>query len=149
MIHGVVKYGFCRSRPTEIALHLRGCDDSFMPPLSTRVEIDEYAWKLFGAANRFEAWADGELVGLSAVYSNSVNRNLAFLTNISVSPAWRGLGIASRLLDNSIEKVRELGFLRLELEVNRSNRGAITLYEKRGFLSVEKSGPGLKMVLDL
>ena len=64
--------------PEQIAEHLRACDASFTPPLSGRLEISGYAQKIADKANRFEAWAEGELVGLVAAYCNVTGNPTAF-----------------------------------------------------------------------
>ena len=59
----------------EIAGHLGRCDDLFIPPLSSHTEIDGYAQKIRRHAVRFEAWAEGNLVGLVAAYLNDEDLN--------------------------------------------------------------------------
>jgi ribosomal protein S18 acetylase RimI-like enzyme len=127
---------FCLNKAAEaaIASHLLDCDADFIPPLSERVEIDSYASKIAGNAMRFEAWADGMLVGLVAAYCNDCERRVAHITNVSVLRRWQGERIASRLLEQCIGHVKEHGFEHVELEVDVENAGAITLYEKNGFV---------------
>ena len=117
----------------QIADHLRACEASFVPPLGQRVEIDAYATKLEAHAERFETWASGELIGLLAVYCNDPARRVAFITNVSVTPQWKGRGIAARVLLACIDHVRQAGFERIELEVDLQNSAATTLYMKHGF----------------
>lgn len=116
-----------------VAAHLRACDDSFVPSLSGRVDLEGYSRKIVESAERFEAWIDGELVGLVATYCNDLRRGVAFITSVSVLPSRQGRGIASRLLVIGIDHVRSLGIGRIELEVDRGNTAAMRLYEKHGF----------------
>ncbi len=141
---------YCRDRASEaeIAVHLRACDDGFVPRLSERVDINGYASKISEKAHCFEAWANGELAGLVAVYCNASDRNTAFITSVSVLPDWQGRSIASRLMEDCIAHVRGLGFARLELEVGGNNESAIALYRKHRFATVGQSGSLLKMTLD-
>lgn len=138
-----------RASEAQVAEHLRRCDADFVPPLSGRVEIDRYAAKLASRAERFEAWAGDVLVGLVAVYCNDAGRRAAFVTSVSVLREWHGNGIASRLLGKSIEHAKELGFERLELEVDRCNAGAIHLYEKTSFIAGKVTGCSMAMHLDI
>lgn len=133
----------------QIAAHLHACDAVFEPPLSDRVDIAAYADKIAAKAGRFEAWAGDELAGLLAAYCNAPDRGTAFVTSVSVLPAWQDRGMASCLLENCIAHVRELGFSRIELEVGGNNEAAITLYEKHGFSAIGKQGDMVKMALDL
>ena len=119
-----------------IAAHLRACDGAFVPPLSPRVNIETYAQKLADRSERFEAWSDGVLVGLLAVYCNDIDGRVAYITSVSVLPVWQGHGIASRLIARCVENAAALGHTAIELEVGTCNQAAAHLYEKHGFLPV-------------
>lgn len=119
-----------------IAKHLRACDDAFVPTLSSRVDIEEYAQKLATRSERFEAWSNGVLVGLLAVYCNNLDGRVAHITNVSVLPVSRGLGIASKLIARCVENAAALGHTAIELEVGTRNEAAAHLYGKHGFLPV-------------
>lgn len=145
----LVEYRLCRASEAEIAAHLRACDDSFLPPLSGRIDIGSYAHKIADKAHCFEAWVNGELAGMVAVYCNAKDRNPAFITSVSVLPGLQGLGIASRLMEDCIAHVHGMGFARLELEVGWGNDAAIALYQKHGFVATGLPAPLLKMTLNL
>jgi len=66
----VVEYLSNKASEVEIAEHLSRCEADFVPPLSGRLEINDYAKKIASKAMRFEAWSDGRLVGLVAGYCN-------------------------------------------------------------------------------
>lgn len=133
----------------QIAAHLRACDAVFVPPLSERVDIAAYADKIAVNAERFEAWVDDELAGVVAAYCNTQDKGAAFITSISVLPAWQGKGIASRLLERCIAYVRALDFARIELEVAGGNEVAVALYGKHGFIASGERSAMIKMTLDL
>ena len=52
---------------------------------------------------------------------------------VAVTPAWRGQGIASRLLERCFTSSVEQGAESAHLEVRPSNIAAIELYQKLGF----------------
>jgi ribosomal protein S18 acetylase RimI-like enzyme len=122
-----------RAAAAEVVAHLRACADAFVPPLRQRVDIDAYAAKIVARAERFEAWSGDELSGLVAAYCNDAQAATAFITSVSVTPAWQGRGLASRLLLACIEHVRRAGLERIELEVDLQNAAAEALYRKHGF----------------
>lgn len=132
-----------------IAAHLHACDSAFVPPLSSRVAIDDYVRKIASRAVRFEAWAGEDLVGLVATYCDTPVRGNAFLTNVSVLPEWQGKGIASRLIETSRNHVRALGFSRIDLELAVTNQAAMSLYQRCGFTSQNPAGPIVRMTLYL
>lgn len=47
---------------------------------------------------------------------------------------FRGQGIGSRLLRETVEAAKHAGLKRIELEVFSSNRVAIALYQRHGFI---------------
>jgi ribosomal-protein-alanine N-acetyltransferase len=55
------------------------------------------------------------------------------ITNIAVHPEFRGNGVGSALMEGLISAARERLIVGLTLEVRKSNRPAIVLYEKYGF----------------
>lgn len=133
----------------QIAEHLRRGDADFVPHLSSRVEIDAYALKMGCKATRFEAWSDGTLVGLVAAYCNDLDRQLAYITSVSVLRAWNGKGIAARLLAQCVEHAKVSGLRQICLEVASTNTPAIKLYEKTGFVVSQTNAPFIGMKLGL
>lgn len=131
---GRIEYRTNTASTAQIATHLSHCDDNFIPRLSARIAIPEYAAKLVSNAERFEAWSDGVLVGLVAAYCNDRDRRTAFVSSVSVLPAWMGKGIASALLTQCIAHVRYQHMQLLQLDVASNNLPAIRLYEKHGFV---------------
>ena len=75
-----LEYGTNRGTEAQIVEHLRKCDANFVPALSERVSLDEYARKIVEQAVRFEAWADGELIGLVAAYELFSQREMHLAT---------------------------------------------------------------------
>jgi ribosomal protein S18 acetylase RimI-like enzyme len=144
-------YGANRAGIAEIAAHLKHCDSQFIPPLSGRVDIDAYAAKIAGHAERFEAWEGEALVGMAAAYCNDQSRGAGFITSVSVAPKLRSLGIATRLLEDCIRHAARAGFSLVRLSVGRDNLAAIRLYERCGFSAEPESATAsdISMVLDL
>lgn len=141
-----------RSRADAVEAHLIACDAAFLPPLSSRVSIADYAARIAARAERFEAWAGPDLVGLAALYCNAEDRRAAFLTNLSVAPAWMRGGIARRLLGEAIHCARAAGFAGITLSVD-PDAPALGLYRSLGFVGAARggarTGDGLSLVLDL
>jgi len=132
-----VKFLLNKASEAEIAEHLLNCDTDFVPPLSERVEVKDYAKKIVQKASRFEAWSGPTLVGIVAVYCNDQATGIAYITSVSVLKDWTGKGIATQLLGQCVRHVKEMGMQQVRLEVTSENLPAIKLYEKSGF-SVEK-----------
>ncbi|TCV90163.1 GNAT family N-acetyltransferase [Sulfurirhabdus autotrophica] len=118
----------------QIAEHLLCCDNDFVPPLSTHVNISAYSKKIATKAACLEAWSGNLLVGLLAVYCNDHDSGNAYITNLSLLSEWKSKGIATQLLDQCLEHVMHSGLRGINLEVETGNLPAIKLYEKKGFV---------------
>ncbi len=146
----MTRYAANRSSVADIAAHLRHCDQDFVPPLAGRVDIDAYSAKIAAHAERFEAWAGDELVGLVAAYCNDHSRHAAFITSVSVVAERSGAGIASRLLKHCIRHARDAGFSVVRLSVDRRQAAAMRLYGKLGFSAAGAAGVAeVAMTLEL
>lgn len=128
----------------DIVLHLNKCNNSFVPPINTRINITDYAKKIFNNAITFEAWKDTELVGLIATYFNK-ETNLGFITNVSVMKEYMGAGIASKLLKMCIEYAANLNYNEIKLEVFKDNVPAVNFYKKYNFTQIETQNDSLIM----
>lgn len=144
-----VEYILDKASVAEIIKHLQECDAEFVPTLSSRVDISNYAQKIVGNAKRFEAWSDRILIGLIAVYCNDLEKRIAYVTSVSVIKEHMGKGVASSLMHQCIKHMNDLGMSQISLEVASDNPSAIRLYEKCGFTSGNVSGPFITMNLYL
>ena len=78
------------------------------------------------------AKAEGQTVGCCGV-TNILGEG--DINNVAVDTAYRGMGIACRLLEELLKEGRELGIEDFTLEVRVGNAPAIHIYEKLGFQS--------------
>lgn len=138
----------CASLEQVTAL-LRHTDASFVPPLSSRVDLAAYAHKIVSHAVRLEAWHGAEPVALLAMYCNDPASATAYITSISVAPAFARRGIASALLAAGMAHARATGMRAIGLEVDTSNEAARRLYETHGFAATNSCGRSLQMSLQL
>lgn len=129
----------------QLLSHLQECDEDFVPPLSHKVNLAEYAGKIFRHAVNFEAWDNGHLCGLIAAYFNDPSRETGFITNVTVTRDQKGKGLASVLLSQCIIYAGQHGFSQVKLEVSVNNAAAIGLYRKFRFTEEEERGDSLIM----
>lgn len=57
----------------------------------------------------------------------------ADITNIVITKSYRGKGYGKKLLAEAINQVFSMGYLGVTLEVRKSNKTALSLYERLGF----------------
>lgn len=133
----------------DIVGHLREADADFVPTLSSRTNILDYATKLKRHALLCEAWSDGALVGLVAGYCNDREGRTGFITSASVLKRWLRQGIGEQLVGRFLALAQEAGMLRVCLEVSWSQTPARRLYSKLGFQEQDSGGSIERMVIYL
>lgn len=133
-----VEYTLNKVNLLQISTHLQRCSPTFIPELSTYVDIPIYAEKIFKHAVTFEAWSCNELIGLLACYLNNFQDKEAFITNISVIEEYHRKGVASKLLDMVMKEARKKGFIKIILNVEEDNLNVISFYLINGFIIKDK-----------
>jgi ribosomal protein S18 acetylase RimI-like enzyme len=63
-----------------------------------------------------------------------------WLEDLYVAPTARRSGVGAALVEAALERARERGCRRIELDTSESNAAAIALYERYGFSTSSKSG---------
>lgn len=134
----MIEYRINKASKIDIYKHLVACNNLFIPVLSKKVNLQEYAQKIFDFAETFEAWSDGELIGLIAGYFNDLNTKKAFITNVSVVQIFFHKGIASQLLSNVNDYAVQNDFEAISLEVDSQNERAINFYKKNNYAIIKK-----------
>jgi len=127
----------------EIFIFLSKCDKLFIPKLSQRVNIREYSQKLFENAVHFEAWDRDVLIGLISMYINSKNIIIGYISSVGVLSEYANNGIASSLLTTCIKYSINKNLDNIQLEVNKKNFSALSLYKKFKFKVYEESNNSL------
>jgi ribosomal protein S18 acetylase RimI-like enzyme len=133
-----IKYQINKSSYNDVYDHLIACDVYFVPRLSEKIAIDTYSKKIIDNAIRIEAWKNNVLVGLIAFYSNKEN-SFAYITNVSVLNEFNGIGVAKKLMQETIYEVQKIKYKTIRLEVNKSNSKAIDLYRLLDFEIYEEN----------
>jgi len=102
--------------------------NSFATPWSREAFFNELTKNQF--AQYLVVEVDQKVVGYCGVW---VIVDEAHITNIALLPDYRGMKLGDALMARVIELTRELGALRVTLEVRVSNERAKNLYRKFGF----------------
>jgi len=125
---------------TAFADRLRAGGQAMVSDLRAMHWISPLVWVLFHASPLFRAglegyvWVDassGRLVGNASL--SPVGSLKWSIGNVAVHPDYRGQGIARRLMEAAIERVRDQGGTTVLLEVHADNAPAVRLYEGLGF----------------
>lgn len=118
---------------------LEELDQSYIPPVSSRQDINDYCRKLITNGEIFILKDGGVELGFVAVYVNDQKGKCAFISSIGIKPKYRGSGMGKVLVDHVTAVARESGMHKIRLEVSRRNKAAQQLYIKCGFKNM--TGP--------
>lgn len=124
---------------------LQACDQNFAPRLSSRVNLLDYANKIYEKAVSFEAWDGDALVGMMNGYFNDMSTLSAYFTHISILKEYMGKRIGSTLMKMGLEHAWRLGFKRARAEMSRNNVAIHRLVARAGFRVVDDSGEWLQI----
>lgn len=116
---------------SELISFLYVTKDDFIPSLDLRVNIEEYANKLYRNADFVVCRYDNNIVGLVCYYQN--RPPIGYISHVGVLKLYRRMGVMREMFyllqkNAAIRSIKELG-----LEVSRSNFPAIKAYTKLGF----------------
>lgn len=64
----------------------------------------------------------------------------AEVLTLAVKPAWRNCGLGQRLMKHGFNQARAMGVRQCHLEVESSNKEALSLYQKLGFRETGRRG---------
>jgi ribosomal protein S18 acetylase RimI-like enzyme len=128
---------------------LTSIDHKFTPALSERVDLTFYADKLYKFAFLIVGFHNRQVTGICAFYENDHSSKTAFLSLIYIDEAYRGQGIAAKLITEMIEHLKSKSMCSVSLEVSKVNKSAIGLYEKLKFRRMNENATSLFMNLKI
>lgn len=116
---------------TQLKDFLKEIDFDFVTPLSHKVNIDEYADKIYSLAEIIAEWDGEELAGISVFYCNDENSLTAYESLLGVKKKFRGKGLGETLMKKTLDLVKNKGFKKIYLYTEHPH--AFLLYKKLGF----------------
>ena len=138
---------FCENSacPEALAAHFAACEPAFVAALRQQTDIDRYSEKLTRLARRFEAWEQGELIGLVAAYYNG-DASTAYISNVSVLPRYQSQNVGSQLFKRCLDALMVAGAKEIALDVAVDNARAKQFYIKHAFIPQGINGLRLHMI---
>lgn len=122
----------------KIYMFLVHINNEYNPPLNTKVELHQYAEKIFDNAILFvEISNEADIVGMVVLYCNDKISKKAYIPLVGVLPTYQHRGIASKLMNEAVSFVREQRYKLIGIHSN--NVAAINLYSKLGFIVKDDS----------
>jgi len=124
----------------ELTIYLLEVEGDFTPPLFQRIldksdakSINDNANKLLSKANVFSFLDNNIITSVIAIYANDFTNYNAYIPILSVNKKYRGLGLASKLLEVSIKCASKNDMKQIYVRTWTDNYIAISLYEKFDF----------------
>lgn len=74
---------------------------------------------------------NNQIIGSSGLLS--LNSTTCLLKRFYIRADFRGKGVSMKLLKNTLEMAKKMGFKRIVLDVSRNNKRAIKFYQKNSF----------------
>ena len=131
----------------EVRRFLIETDSEFLIPLSTSVDINEYARKLSSFSDFSICRDSGSIIGMISCYTNQPP--MGYISNVCVKKQYQGQKVFSRMYRLLILNLKRLGILYLRLEVNSENSNAQSVYRHYGFRVVEARPEYNKLLMEL
>ena len=128
---------------------LEEVDSDFVPPLSTSLNLHDYAQKMYHSASIFSLHEESKLIAAIAVYSNDPNQKVAFCTMLAVGKNYRNFGLGTNLITTAVNFLKKKEFKFLRLEIYKTNSKAIIFYKRLGFAFVSETGQTIFFELQL
>lgn len=122
--------------PERACLLIKQFGEYLHDPLSSRIDVDDYAGKLLEKGDVFLALDSRTTIGLIGLYTNDEVHHCGYISLLVVHPEFRGRGIGSDLLRCAIHFSQAKGVTSLRLQTLASNIGARRFYERFGFEQV-------------
>lgn len=115
------------------------CDSAFTISVIGRPNYNELVDKIHKKAVFLKAVTEeGTLAGYAAFYANDKETGVSFMTLFCIKREIQRHHYGSVLMSESIAYARKLGMLVMKLEVLESDIGAISFYQKCGFVFTGK-----------
>lgn len=118
----------------KLCLYMREHDNDFTPPISSKVEIEEYVKKLTTHGKVILCNFNDKIIGVAAFYCNSAD--FAFLSYLSVDKKHRKQGIANKLISRMIKYCETTPVSGIKTNTWKNNK-AIDFYKANSFKVID------------
>lgn len=131
----------------EFLLHLGELDERFLSNLSGRVDLEDYANKLAGAAEFIVARMKTNVVGVCVFYPPNVAGQV-YVTHLGVSERMNGRGVGSALV-NYLVNITSGNAKEIVLSADSENLRVLNFYMGLGFKVSEKDEGRSRLIMSL
>ncbi|MFZ7133439.1 MAG: GNAT family N-acetyltransferase [Eubacteriales bacterium] len=113
---------------------LKEMDSAFPIPLSTKVDIGTYSYKVLSKGIVLCNESSGKITGVLLGYANDVLTKSAYISTLVILEEYRNSGLGSLLISHMKWFCRNRGMNTLSVFVHKCNKNAIRFYQQNGFI---------------
>lgn len=133
-----MKYLFSKLSFEQVYKFLCETDKVFATPLSSKVNIDDYAKKLSDFSHFVYCTNDDDhIIGMISCYIN--NPPVGYISNVCVKSEYQNKGVFSLMFSTLVDSLKKLQINILKLEVDDNNSIAQDVYSRKGFVVSSKA----------
>lgn len=118
----------------QIEIFLNEMDDKYPVHLSQKINLHQYALKLYEKGVVLPILKDDKIVAMVAGYIKNTTDNIAYISLVGTLPNYNGNGYATKLVKEFINLAKQEGLLGVHLYTTKENDIAINIYTKLGFV---------------
>lgn len=116
---------------------LEKINNYFPIPLIERTDISNYTDKVLEKGYAIAYQEKEEIMGVILFYANNITTKEAYISLLGVNEKYQGKHLASNLLKEAFEIIKQNGMEKIKLYTHKTNERAKKLYEKYGFVNVK------------
>lgn len=139
----MLQYSNKRPLLTDFINFLFETKDYFDIPLDQKVNIINYAYKLYNNASFIVCKDDETIVGVICCYMNRPPSG--YISHVCVSNKFQGQGIFSEMFKLLEEQAKLSNIKEIQLEVGNQNNKAQKVYKNKGFILYKNLGDSFLM----
>ena len=121
-------------KKSQIEKFLKEVDVDFPTPLSQKQNLSFFAQKLIEKATICAKTENGKIVAMLAGYTENLTNNISYISILATSKQARGKGYAKGLLKEFIDICRSKKIKAIHLYTTHTNKTAVNIYKKAGFV---------------
>ena len=118
---------------SQIEEFLREVDSMFPIPISQKVDLHEYACKLYNRADIRTVLENNKIVAMAAGYTENVIENRGYISIAAVLPEARGRGYGKKLIGEIMNIAENKGLDAVHLYAKSSNKPGVRMLHSLGF----------------
>ena len=117
--------------------------DEYEKPLNERIDIEQYALKLYSKSSFVICKDKKSIIGMICCYTN--RPPIGYISNVCILSKYQGKGIFKHMFIKLIQLCNQQNIKTIQLEVGKINLKAYNVYKHFGFIPYSETSTSLYM----